>query len=272
MLRGPRPEEKIVTARGLSLRAVDASRRGAWADAKQLFEQALQACPVDVQTRKRYAESLWLYGDRTAALEQMKQAVRLSARSPDLLVAYGQMLLQSGQVEAADRIAGEAANRAPMDANALALRGDVWMAQGRWDEALEIYHRALKSQPDLPRVQLAVARIDYLRGRPLRCLATLSTYLQQNPTGRESDEALWLEGLALRSLDRQQDALVRFENLAARGARSPELLRELAEAKWQLGDRTGARAVLADLQRSFPTHPATGALTARMSETPVQIR
>ena len=244
-LRQPRPEERIVAARGLSLRALSASEGGKWEEAKALFEEALETCSIDVQTRRRYAEALWEHGDRQAALTQMHEAVRLSAHTPALLVAYGRMLLETHQVEKAHRVCRQAVERAPQMAEALALLGDIYLAQGKLEEALEVFHRALRVQPEFPQVRLAIAHIDLLRGRPLRCLATLSELQRHLPQGREPDEALWLEGLALKSLRRYHDAVERFAALEKRGAGGAELGRELADALWRAGEHDAAREVAA---------------------------
>ncbi len=245
VLHHPRPEERMVAARGLSLRALDASEGGQWEQAKALFEEALTTCPIDVHTRRRYAEALWQHGDRDLALKQMEEAIRLSADSPSLLITYGRMLLEMKQVHEADHVAKRAIRHAPQMAEALALLGDVRLNQGRYEEALELYHRALKAQPGFPGVRLAIARIDYLRGRPLRCLATLSALSRELPQGREPDEALWLEGIALKSLGRYQDAVDRFVRLERRGNTSPELGRQLADTLWQAGEHEAAREVAA---------------------------
>ena len=244
-LRQPRPEERIVAARGLSLRALSASEGGKWEEAKALFEEALETCSIDVQTRRRYAEALWEHGDRQAALTQMHEAVRLSAHTPALLVAYGRMLLETDQVNEAHRVCRQAVERAPQMADALALLGDIYVSQGKLEDAIEVYHRALRVQPEFPQVRLAIARIDLLRGRPLRCLATLSELQRDLPQGREPDEALWLEGLALKSLGRYHDAVERFAALEQRGVGGAELGRELADALWRAGEHDAAQEVAA---------------------------
>ncbi len=266
-LRGPRPEERIVAARGMSLRALDASEGGEWERAQELFEQALETCPIDVHTRRRYAEALWEHGDRDRAVKQMAEAVRLSADSPLLLVAYGRMLLESEQVATADQVCHRAVRRAPHLADALALQGDIRQAQGRYEEALEVYHRALKVEPMQPGVRLAVARIDYLRGRPLRCLATLSALSRELPQGREPAEAIWLEGIALKSLGRFRDAAERFVKLRERGPVTGELLAELADSLWRAGEPEAAREVLAQYQQAFPRDPSVAAMAARFGDT-----
>ena len=255
-LRQPRPEERIVAARGLSLRALNASEGGKWEEAKTLFEEALETCSIDVQTRRRYAEALWEHGDREAALAQMHEAVRLSAHTPALLVAYGRMLLETHEVERANRVCRQAVERAPQMAEALALLGDIYVSQGKLEEALEVYHRALRVRPEFPQVRLAVARIDLLRDRPLRCLATLSELQRDLPQGREPDEALWLEGLALKSLGRYHDAVERFAALEERGAGGTELGRELADALWRAGEHDASREVAA----RYGTSTMAGAL------------
>ena len=272
VLRRTPNEEQIVAARALSLRASDACQRGEWDEAYQLFDEAIEACPSDVQTRRRYSEALWLEGRIEEALVQMRHVVRLSAQSPESSIRYGEMLLQSNRLDEADAVCRQAVRRSPNDADALALQGDIWRASGQWDDALEVYHRALKLRPSFPRVQLAIAHIDFLRGQSLRCLATLAALQQDLPRGREPAESIWLEGLALKSLERYQDAATRFARLDQRNPPSASVLSELAECCWKAGDDQLAQKTVMRLRSLFPGESAIAVFAERIADDETQRR
>src|SRR5687768_14950000 len=71
----PVPEE-LLSCRQLSQRAIGAMDRGEWTKAETLLAEAIQACPVDTEARKLYAEALWQRGAVQDAIEQYTEAVQ----------------------------------------------------------------------------------------------------------------------------------------------------------------------------------------------------
>ena len=272
LFRRPGEDTLTVRAQSLSLRATDACRRGDWESAKGWFEQAVKACPSDVQTRRRYADALWEQGHRDEALAQMKEAVRLSAQAPELLMRYGRLLLTAGHVAEADRISREAVDRFPAHAQALALRGAVFQRRGDLDEAIERYHQALRQQPVYPQVKLALAEIAHQRGQHQRCLATLASLKKDYPQGKTPWQVLWLEGLALRDLQRYDEAAQQFSQIASSGHIAPEVLYGEADAWYRAGQYRRAWMAAEDLERKFPDYAPGRSLHRQLASLPSHLR
>jgi len=235
------PETNITTAsRQLNQRGMAASQRGDWDSAELLFADATSLSPDDFHGWSNYAEALWQRGEKSQATKAMARAVELSRREPGLLVKLGEMYLAQEDLNNASYCADSAIQANPKLADAWALRGDVVTATGDLDEALASYHRALSYRPNYPRVQLETAEIYRRLGRAQRSLSTLRSLAQQYPHGEEPPRVLVLQGLALTSLNRHDEAVEVLTTAARRGQPSAEVFYHLAQAEKQAGRMTGA--------------------------------
>ncbi|MCO6455635.1 MAG: tetratricopeptide repeat protein [Pirellulaceae bacterium] len=253
LLPGPRTEE-ITAARQMSIRGVDAMQRGQWDEAEGLFNQAIAKCPVDERARCHYAETLWHRGAHGDAIAQMREAVRLSGGSAALSLRLGEMYLEQGNLRQAARYADEAvAQRAELP-RAWALHGDVLARQGKAEEALASYHRALSYQDHFPRVQLAVSEIYRQQQRPDRALGTLTALADQYPPGQIPPEVFWQRGLALKDLRRFDDAVEYLAEANRLGLASADLLFHLSEAQLLAGDPLSAQRVVLQALQQAPEH------------------
>jgi tetratricopeptide (TPR) repeat protein len=199
-------DESIAAARQLSLQGLDAWQRGQWEKAQTLFASAVSKCPHDERAHYGYAQSLWQLGAHNEAIAQMEEAVRLSGHDPERLVQLGEMYCSRGDMDRARDAADRAIVANPQLAVAWALKGQVLHVQGRLDEALANYHRALSYQQALPGVQLAVADIYTRQNRPQRTLATLQALAATYPPNQVPPDLLVRESAALKALGRNQDA------------------------------------------------------------------
>jgi len=93
------------------------------------------------------------------ALEEFAKAVELSPDVPKYALAEAEMLVTTGQAEAAARCLAEAAGRTPGRADVHAARGDVLSFLGRYEEAAGSYRIALRLDPEEqgPKERLATA-------------------------------------------------------------------------------------------------------------------
>lgn len=253
-------DEDIVTARQLSLRGQDALQHGRLTDAEMLLSHAIQMCPLDERMQCHYAETLWQLGVRDQAIAHQEEAVRLSGGNPELLVRLGDMYLATDDVERAAAQADQAVRANRQLASAWALHGDVLRRQGRVEESLASYHRALSYQDHYPRVQLAIAETYRTEGRYGRALATLRSLADGYATGETPAYVLYLQGRTLKDLGRYDAAIEQLAAAAKQGEPTPELLFHLAEAQLLAGDPVNARlTVQAALQRE-PGHGPSRAL------------
>ena len=204
-------------------------QKGKDEEAGKLFAQAIELCPVDERCRHQYAEVLWRQGHGRDAITHMQEAVRLSGGDPLLVVRLGEMHLALGEEANALRQANAAIAGRDDVAPAWALRGEILRRRGEFSEALACYHRALRYEPNDPRVQIAVAGIHREGGRPERALAVLDAAVDRFSPGPAPPEVLVHHGLALKSLGRFEEAVESLATAAAADSH-PEIHFQLAEA------------------------------------------
>lgn len=237
-------EQNVVDARQASLQGLDAMQQGRWDDAERIFAGAVKCCPEDERARGCYAETLWRRGAWQEALGHMQEATRLSGNDPQRLVQLGEMQLATRQLGKAAECADQAIAKNSRLSSAWALRGDVRLARGQFDDALADFHRSLAYCEHQPRVQMAVAQIYRQQSRPQRALSTLETLAEQFPPGDVPVDVVALQGNTLKQLGRHQEAAETLAAAASRGAPSADLLIQLAEAQFLAGDASAAQASL----------------------------
>lgn len=249
-------EQNVVDARQASLHGLDAMQQGRWEEAERIFAGAVKACPDDERARGCYADTLWHRGACEEALGHMQEAARLSGDDPQRLVQLGEMHLALRQLGKASDCADRAIARNSQLSSAWALRGEVRMARGQFDDALADYHRSLAYHGHQPRVQMAVAQIYRRQERPQRALSTLDTLAQQFPPDDVPLDVLAMQGTTLKQLGRHQQATEMLARAASRGTPSADLLFQLAECQYLAGDASAAQASLDSALAQDPQHVA----------------
>ena len=243
-------------SRQLTLRGKAALQQQRWQEAADVLSQAVKVEPQSVQAHAQYAQSLWNLDDRQRALSHMREAIRLSGGDPQLMVQLGRMQLTENQLSAAAQSASIAVHARPHSAAAHALRANVLHQQGNLEDALSGYYRALSLQPDYPDVQTKVAEIYQQTQRPQRSLTMLSSLVDRYPPGEVPQRILQLQGLALKSLGRYDDAIEQFVQAGRQGSMTAELFYQLAESHWLAGDRGNAQLAVREALQLAPQHAA----------------
>jgi len=259
-------EQNVVDARQASLQGMDAMQQGRWEEAERIFAGAVKACPEDERARGCYTDTLWHRGACEQALVHMQEAVKLSGQDPQRLVQLGEMHLAMKQLGKASECADRAIAKNGRLSTAWALRGEVRMARGQFDDALADYHRSLAYSNHQPRVQMAVAQIYRRQTRPQRALSTLETLAEQFPPDEVPLDVIALQGTTLKALGRHQEAAEMLASAAARGSPSADLLFELAEAQFLAGDASAAGASLELALAQDPRHTAGLNLRAELAK------
>jgi len=227
---------------------------GRWNEAESLFATAVETNPADERAHHHLSEILWRRGLQEQAIWHMEESVRLSGGHPQRLVELGELYLQRGDLDRAWQQA-EAAIRAQRKlAAAWALRGDIFRRRQRLDEAMTSYHRALTYQSHYPHVQVALAEIYGEKDRPRRSLATLELLAEQYGPAQTPTNILALQGVALKSLSRHDDAVEVLARARDRGNASANLLFELSEAQWLAGDAASAGLTVHTALARDPSH------------------
>lgn len=256
--------DSVSTCRQLSREGAAAMERNQWGEARALLEQAVEASPSDLDSRRQLAEALWRLGSVQEAAVHMEAAVRLDPQHVPTLVRSGEMLLGLGAVERALARAEEAIALDSAQAGAWVLRGRVFRRQGDRDRALADLHQSLRYNPRAVDVLIDVAELQYQLERPQRCLTTVQQALGASAPGQESRRALWVAGLAYSALNRPGDAAAALYAASLQGQPHPELLYELARAQRASGHPDEAVATARQALAANGGHEPSRALLAQL--------
>ena len=115
----------------LSQQGMAALDRGEQEKAETLLAQAVNACPVDAEARRRYAEALWRRGAQKEALAQLDAAGRVTPDNAALWTRMAEMQVAADQVAAAGQSAARALELDPKLPGAWAVQAGVCRASAR---------------------------------------------------------------------------------------------------------------------------------------------
>jgi tetratricopeptide (TPR) repeat protein len=265
MFRHQGPVSKSVAeSRQLSQRGLGAMERGDVDAAEKLLGDAVKACPTDIDARRQYAEALWQSGQRDRALAQIEQCLSQSPDDTSLMVRAGEMQLSLGSLDKALHFADQSLDIDPHEPRAWALRAHVEQNAGQFEQALADFHRALEFNHDDRQLLFETAELYRQLNRPQRALSTLTCLCETYAPGEEPQQVLYLQGLSLSALGRNDDAVDAFALALDHGPTTPELLARLADAQLAAGrqqeaDQSVQRALAID-----PNHAPSRALRERI--------
>jgi hypothetical protein len=142
----------------------------------------------------------------------------------------------------------------PTIANIRAL-ADECVAMGRLEEAEQLYRQTLEGlHATDPHRMLDLARVQFARGQPSECLATLTAIKDANPQF-QSQAAHMLYARGLEDMARTDEALAEYQSLGRYfSGEEPRVRRGLLLQK--LGDQAGAAAQFSDVIRSVERSPS----------------
>jgi tetratricopeptide (TPR) repeat protein len=255
-LRTNRHTRNLTEARQLSLRGAGMLQQNNHREAGPLFSEALTHSPADERAHWGMAEVLWAEGEQLRAIGHMTRAAELDGKNPDYLVRLGEMHVGNGNWDDAFEQAELAISFNRQHAEAWALKGKVLRQQGRKEDALDCYQRALIHNPTNSEARVALAGIYQELGRPQRALATLDQLADSRPTEDIPARAWLLKGEALASLGEQVDAkeCLRQAALCA-DDRDSQLLLDLAQLQYRTGELAEARLCLGRALQNNPQDP-----------------
>jgi len=262
-VHGPASSE-IASCRDQWQHGLEALQHQQWAKAELLFAGAVRTCPKDERARQYYADTLWHRAAWNEATQQMQEAVTLSGGDPSLLVRLGKMYFSLRHYDEAHACVTEALARQANLPHAWALRGDLHRQRGDRSAAIADYHHALSLQPDMPPIQLALARNSYEANDLQQALTTLHALKDRTPPAELSHEVFYLDGLIHKSLRRYEDAARSFRQVARRGQGGSDLFYELANAELLSGRPEAARRAAQIALAWDAQHLPTRSLLARI--------
>jgi len=252
--KGP-VSKSLATCRQLSQQGIAAAERGQTARAERLLSQAVSTYPLDPEARRNYANVLWQQGTREEAVAQLKEAARLAGEDATIRVRLAEMYLATDQIGLARHNADLALDLNPKLPTAWAIRGDLTCAEGKLEQALADYHRALGYAPNDRRIMLQIAELYRRMNRPERALATLQSLADRYPPDEEPPQVAHLLGNSLVALGRYEEGIESFSAAIDRSGPTPELLCSLGEAQLLVGRPAAAAA---EARRALTLEPQHG--------------
>jgi GR25 family glycosyltransferase involved in LPS biosynthesis/Flp pilus assembly protein TadD len=188
-----------------------AQRAAALEDVDVLLQHALAALDCDSSDAIAWFNFANLLSEhrlyREAAL-LMCRCVRLQPMQPRVLQAFGALLVQSNQLEAAERILSLAVRLHPDLADAWSLRAQALARLLRFDAAIESYERCLQLQPLAATYLNDLAICLRVAGRLDQALTRYGQALVQRP----GDSALlYNRGLTLLTRELSAEAWLAYE-------------------------------------------------------------
>jgi tetratricopeptide (TPR) repeat protein len=249
-------------------------------------------------SRYRYAVALVTRGDGDAALEHLGAAIKSNPKHGEALFLHGQLLNERGRFEAAERalrdseaytdagadylvqltialigqdeldkaeeVARKFIRTHPTNARAHALLGEIYLNRQQYEPARAQLIRALRTDPNLPRAQIALGRAWLAIGRSrgdARDLAKARQVLTEARDVHEGQRLMALGQVALAEGDLTTAERLLRESLGE-GADALPVYLSLAESKARGEDLVGAAE---ELQRASGLAPDDAAITLSLA-------
>jgi tetratricopeptide (TPR) repeat protein len=261
---GPSPAD-VAAAREWSQQGVAAVEAGHWDQAEALLRKSIETSPSDAVGRRYLAETLWRRGAFEEALQQMEAALQADETNPQLAVRAGEMLLAAQSNELAVARADQAIRLDPKLSAAWALRGRAFWRMTQIERALADLQRALDYAPQDRDVLLDIAGIYRQINQPSRCLTTLHQLIDTYPPGQAPQQALLLEGITLQQLGRGRQAAESLLAAARAGPPSADVYGPLAQAYASIGEVEAATAAAQQALAIDANHAPSRALLAQLA-------
>lgn len=170
----------------------------AQADARAIYQDALNHAPDDYMVHENYAEFLQYIGDSKESASEWLKACDLSPRNPFTFCQAGRVLAQMGQETEAQAALSQAIALHPRYFEAWLELGKLHFAEGKYEPALQCYKQARQLQPNDAPVYYEMGRTLSLLQRPAESIESFRRAIQLKPDYWEAHYCLGGE-LALQS-------------------------------------------------------------------------
>jgi Flp pilus assembly protein TadD len=121
----------------------------------------------------------------SGAFDAYRKALALDPDNPVVLGNLAALYASLGRSRDA-KAALELADLGEATPYTILARGDLEMADGRYDDALKLYRRAARAGPRLPEPYVAIARLERARGRPAEARRAIDRALRLVPGHAEA--------------------------------------------------------------------------------------
>ena len=148
------------------------------ADSLPALERAAQLNPDDSVVQTRLARAETLAGRRDASIAALQRAASISPDSFPRQEAYARGLIEAGRDAEAAAQYQKMLGRWPRNTDALVNLGLLEQRQGRGEEAIDSWQRAIEVDPGQTNAQIYLAQALEARGEPQAAARHYRAYLQ----------------------------------------------------------------------------------------------
>ena len=178
-------DDLTLAALYLNNRAVDRLSRGDLDAAERDFDIVVKLAPQLIAAHANLGVLRRRRGDVSGAFDAYRRALALDSDNPVVLGNLAALYASLGRTRDA-KAALELADLGEATPYTILARGDLELADGRFDDALKLYRRAARAGPRLPEPYVAIARLERARGRPAEARRAIDRALRLVPGHAEA--------------------------------------------------------------------------------------
>ncbi|MDO5554623.1 MAG: tetratricopeptide repeat protein [Planctomycetia bacterium] len=249
------PGSKSTRSLTLSREGVAAYERRNYEAAQEKLQAAIELNGKDTESRRYYAESLWMQGERDESITSLEQALEHADTLDSQILIYqslGEKNLALGRTHEALVAANRLIALAPEKYEGWAIRGNAKWQLGQQSAAMADLHKALYYSPDNRDILWLLANLQTEMGKTDSALATWQHLGRLYSKATEPAEVLYGKAVALAQLGRVQESAESLELAVARSPNRGDYYRMLAELRLKCGD---ARAALLAAGKAVELNP-----------------
>ncbi len=157
--------------------------------ARATYSQLLELNPEDIDSRRALADMLVTANDAAAAKSVINDGMKRLPGNGALLQSYVAIVLKSAGLDTALASAEQLARDPTNQPAASSLKGDVYMAAGKFNEAANVYLAELRAAPSTPLLLRTVGAMS-ASGHGDNASQLLRDWLEHQPTDAQAAEAL----------------------------------------------------------------------------------
>lgn len=224
--------------------------RGQFAQAAATLEALIKTQPKDANAHFRLGRARVYLRQFAQARASLRQAMTLAPDAAIVVAGLVALEVQQSNVGVAQELVDKYIKQHPDAADGYTLRGDVMMAQKRFDTAEQAYERAAQIQPSTVLTLKRYRALSSLGGQP-RALELLQSWLQTHP----QDDLVLLElADAYRNAGRATEAADIYNKMLVAKPNEVTVLNNLALAYLASHDPR-ALATAEAAYKQAPQHP-----------------
>ncbi len=230
--------------------AVSLLRQNRPAEAVPILRAAVARWPQSADAQRLLGLALRDSGEFAAAEAPLKAALSIDPRSGASAVALSELLLASARPEEAERVVSPLASAAGADINILTARANAIKAQGRLQEARDLYARIAAETPASAVAEHNLASID---GDMERFIEAEAGARRAQAKGLDAPETWLVLGRALLGQDRHAESEAAYREALRRRPDYADAHSELAQLIWMTTeDAFAAVSALDEILRQRP--------------------